>query len=248
MRPLSVAELLAVWERNLLRPPVERALHLLAAANPESSSGELSRLSVGRRDRRLLQLREWTFGRRLVSQADCPECGSSLELNFTVSDIAGNSEPEETPGAEQPLLVQAGGYRVELRMPDSSDLQAIAQPVVGRDGRRLLLERCISSAKRRGKRIGAARLPDRILRLVVERMAEADPIADVQLELDCPGCRHAWRATFDIASFFWAELDAWARRVLREIHVLASAYGWSESEILGLSAWRRQAYLELART
>jgi hypothetical protein len=31
---------------------------------------------------------------------------------------------------------------------------------------------------------------------------------------------------------------------LREIDVIARAYGWSEREILGLSARRRQSYLE----
>jgi hypothetical protein len=50
---------------------------------------------------------------------------------------------------------------------------------------------------------------------------------------------------FDAGSFFWSELGAWARRLLHEIHSLARAYGWSESEILTLSPARRQAYLEL---
>jgi hypothetical protein len=34
---------------------------------------------------------------------------------------------------------------------------------------------------------------------------------------------------------------------LRDVHELASAYGWRESEILALSPQRRQAYLELVR-
>jgi hypothetical protein len=32
---------------------------------------------------------------------------------------------------------------------------------------------------------------------------------------------------------------------LREVHVLASANGWSEAEILALSPQRRQRYLEI---
>ena len=50
---------------------------------------------------------------------------------------------------------------------------------------------------------------------------------------------------FDILSFFWGEIQICARRLLREVHALASAYGWTESEILSLSTTRRHAYLEM---
>jgi hypothetical protein len=33
-------------------------------------------------------------------------------------------------------------------------------------------------------------------------------------------------------------------QVLDEVHELASAYGWSEEEILGLSSRRRRQYVE----
>ena len=39
-----------------------------------------------------------------------------------------------------------------------------------------------------------------------------------------------------------------ALRTLREIDVLATAYGWTETEILRLSPWRRQAYLEIIQS
>jgi hypothetical protein len=80
---------------------------------------------------------------------------------------------------------------------------------------------------------------------VAERMAQADPQAEVQLALTCPACQHEWLATFDILSFFWIEINAWALRLLQEVHRLASAYGWRETDILGLSSWRRQFYLEM---
>ena len=46
---------------------------------------------------------------------------------------------------------------------------------------------------------------------------------------------------------FWAEIDAWARRILREVNILARAYGWRESDILALGAVRRQIYLTMAQ-
>ena len=77
------------------------------------------------------------------------------------------------------------------------------------------------------------------------QMAEVDPQANLQLDLSCPACGHRWQVLFDIGSFFWSELNAWAQRLLAEVHVLASAYGWREADILNLSPSRRQFYLGL---
>ena len=76
-------------------------------------------------------------------------------------------------------------------------------------------------------------------------MAQADPQADVQLALSCPACSHQWQSVFDIVSFFWSEMNAWAYRILREVHILASAYGWREADILAMSPYRRQLYLKM---
>jgi hypothetical protein len=76
-------------------------------------------------------------------------------------------------------------------------------------------------------------------------MSDADPQADVELALACPSCGHQWPAAFDIASFLWKELHAWALRTLREVHTLARSYGWREDDVLALSGTRRQLYLEL---
>jgi hypothetical protein len=51
--------------------------------------------------------------------------------------------------------------------------------------------------------------------------------------------------SLDPVTFFWSELQATARRILLQVHTLASAYGWSEREILGLSDTRRSLYLQM---
>src|SRR3712207_8173915 len=53
-----------------------------------------SRESVGRRDARLLTLREWTFGPRLVSLASCPLCAERLETAFDAAEIRVASHEE----------------------------------------------------------------------------------------------------------------------------------------------------------
>jgi len=72
-----------------------------------------------------------------------------------------------------------------------------------------------------------------------------DPAADISLALNCPDCAHAWEMGFDIGVYFWREIQAAARRIVLEVDALARAYGWSETEILGMSASRRNLYLEM---
>jgi hypothetical protein len=85
------------------------------------------------------------------------------------------------------------------------------------------------------------------VREVVERIAALDPQADTRIDLSCPDCHHGWSEVFDVVSFFWTEIDAWARRLLRDVNVLARAYGWREHDILAMSTMRRQLYLAMAQ-
>lgn len=237
MRPLSAQELLDAWERGLAEPPVRRALILLAAACPGEDPEDLARESVGRRDARLLTLREWTFGPRLVSLASCPICAERLETAFDVPDIRVASREDDPP---ETLSLTFDGSELTFRLPNSLDLAVLSAAGSVEGARRRLLERCLL--------VGAVNdLPEEALEAVARRMGEADPQGDVELSLTCPACGHSWLASFDIASFFWTEIDAWARGLLHEIHLLASAYGWREADILALSPWRRRSYLELIR-
>jgi hypothetical protein len=76
-------------------------------------------------------------------------------------------------------------------------------------------------------------------------LAEADPLAEIVIQPNCPSCHHQWRVFLDPVAFVWSELESRAMRLIREIHRLARAYGWSEPEVLALSERRRQIYLRL---
>jgi hypothetical protein len=241
MYALSASELLEAWERGLGQQPIERALTLLAAACPDTPADALARLSIGQRDAHLLSIREWLFGPTLVSLVNCPNCGDRLELNFNVADIRVPLEGQ--PPANMSLSV--AGYEVQFRHPNSLDLSAVTRGQDVLNGRRLLLERCLLRAELDDEAKTVDELPAEVIESLVEQMAQADPQADVQLALACPQCSHQWRAAFDILSFFWSELNVWATRILREVHTLASAYGWREADILAMSPWRRQMYLEM---
>ncbi|HEX8556918.1 MAG TPA: hypothetical protein VF668_02390 [Pyrinomonadaceae bacterium] len=244
MRAPSTRELLDVWERGLASPPERWALLLLAAACPESPPEELARLSVGERDARLLTLREWAFGGGFTSVASCPACAERLELSFEAGDVRA-APPRGAAAAAGPHELSAAGHEVEFRLPDSRDLAALAGLDDAADARRVLFERCLAAARRGGEEVAAAALPAEVLDAVSEEMERLDPQGNVRLSVECPRCGHGWQALFDICSYLRGELDAWARRLLREIHLLASAYGWRESDTLALSEWRRRLYVQM---
>jgi hypothetical protein len=240
MRALSASELLDVWERGLTQRPIERALALLGAACPELSPDELAGFTIGKRDASLLTLRAWTFGPQISGMTACTRCGERLEIAL---DAGAFHSPAATYTKDVTLMVD--GYELRFRSPNSADLAACA----GLEAAQVpaeLLRRCLIEATMENAPVTADQLPEACAQAISARMAEADPHADIRVDIACPACNHSWPQAFDIVSFFWSEIDAWARRALREVHILASTYGWSESEILELGQRRRQMYLEMA--
>lgn len=237
--------LLDIWERGQTQPPVQRALALLIAATTESSPEQLASLSIGQRDACLLRLREQLFGPRLSGVVACAQCGERLELTFAVGDVEVDAAATAVPAAPAGYSLTVADYTVGFRLPNSLDLLALATADNSPDLPYALLERCIVSVSQDGQPRTIAETPAGVLDAVVQRMAQIDAQADVQLALTCPACDHRWLATFDILSYLWGEIEAWARRTLQEVHLLASVYGWHEQDILALTPWRRQSYLNL---
>jgi len=242
MVPLSTAELLAVWERGLEKGPLERALALLEAACPDSPPAVLASLSVGRRDAALLTLREWAFGHEMTGSAICANCGQSVEMTLDTSYLRLHSTDSAAPPE---VSLATAGCEIRLRPPNSSDLMACAA-VDATEIPKQLFASCLLAASMQGEPVSAEELPAEVVQAGIEQMAQADRQANLEIDISCSGCGHRWIEVFDIVSFFWTEIDAWARRMLREVHVLASAYGWSEKEILLLNPRRRHSYLEMA--
>lgn len=239
MSVLTAALLLDVWERGQLQSPAQRAVLMLAAAQPDQADA-LSALSIGRRDAALLALRENTLGPRAVSLADCPQCGLRVQIDLNLSDLRVHA-----PEAAATWSLSLGEIEMSYRLPDTFDLLAIAQLDDVEAARLALLERCVTQVMVAGQPRPIGDLAPAVIDAVEADMAQRDPQAQVQLNLTCPQCAHAWQAEFDIATFFWAEINAHATRLLAQVHTLASAYGWREADILAMSAFRRQTYLDL---
>ena len=241
MHGLTTSTLLGAWERALSQSPAQRALTLLMLTEPGQSREQLATLTIGQRDTHLLNLRESAFGPQMTGVVACPACTRQLELNFTVSSVR-VVPPTDPVGL---CSLTQGGFGVKFRIPNGDDLTTLTPDLDRAANQRRLLERCLLSLHCHGDAVPFNELPAELETAVSDRMAEADPQADVQLSLACPDCGHRWQAPLDILSYVWAEIHAWANRLLGDIHTLASTYGWREGDILAMSPWRRQAYLEM---
>ena len=223
------------WDRGSRFHPVERALSLLAAGCPEASLDELARLPLDERDHRLLELRVLTFGRRLEAVAACPECRQWLEFELPTAALL-DAPTSFTHGAAVELELE--GAAVHVRAPTSEDLLAAASARDEHEAAARLLERCVEAAE-------PTMLSHDQRRCALDRLVEHLPHLEHTFELACVACGHSWCEGFDAGEYLWAEIRASARRLLLEVHLLAGAYGWSEADVLSMSASRRHAYLSM---
>lgn len=240
MRELTVAEIIRLWETAHRQHPVDRALAMLQVVLPERSRDELAALTLGQRDALLLALRRATFGDRLPGTSDCPDCGQTVEFELSCSAL----QIEAAAPAE--ACLQQDGYRITVRPLDSFDLAAAAAADTVAEARATLLGRCASDPRFRDRPIALASLPEAIQERIAECALAADTRAERLLDLGCPNCHLSWQSALDIGQVLWLEISARALRLLLEVHTLASAYGWGETAILGLTPERRAAYLQMA--
>jgi ribosomal protein S27E len=256
MKRLSDSTLLDTWEAATTASPAVRPLMLLVAAEPDASIDMLEQLSIPERDARLLALRESLFGQNFQSIVTCEQCGERVEIAFETSDV-------QAVPPKSPLPFRVDGYEGTLRLPVSADWVALADEMdvasvsskpanaSFENLRHALARRCVltvgpeSSTARGGVSTATIDLPDAALDAVANVIAQADADTHTELNVTCPNCGHDWATLFDIASFLWHELDAHCRRLIDDVHCIARAYGWTESEILGLTPLRRARYLEL---
>jgi hypothetical protein len=232
MDPSTVAVWLDAWERGMSVPPVRRPVVVLEAWH--GAEAQPGAWPLGQREAALLRLRTALFGGAMESLAQCPQCGGCVEFTLHADELlrAAPAVPAER------VTVEAPGASATFRLPHTGDLEAVAA-VPASHRPQFLLQRCLTAGELPG-----AEVPDEFLTAAAESMAEADPLGDVSVRLDCPDCRHGWAAPFDAGEFLWMELQAWAARIMSEVQVLAAAYGWTEPEVLALPTHRRRFYLE----
>ena len=232
----SVSEqILLAWEHAAGRPAAVRAAAVLEIIPKSERPDADAPLFV--RDAALLTLRISLLGPRADTVVRCPGCETEFDMPLDLSALA-----SVTPIAAA-VAVEAGEFAATVHPPAAQDLLALPSGLPPDAFATALFRRCVEKATYHGCAVEPSALPAEI------RAAAAAALSERGMEgpsagLTCGECGHRWVAPVDVVGVLLRDIDAWARRHLDEVHRIASAYHWSEHDILALSAARRQFYLE----
>jgi hypothetical protein len=185
------------------------------------------------RDQNLFRLRQITFGDALRGVLPCEACSTRMEFEISVDSILHGGEFRDE------AMWSSGALTFVLRAVTTRDLaEAVAAP----DPRRRLLELCtiVDGGE-------SAAVIDEHEEAVVAEFNRLNAVAETRFTVPCPTCGEVAHADLDIGKFLWMEVRHAALTLLREVHELASAYGWAERDILTMNFARRSMYLEMVR-
>lgn len=240
MHPLAGEPLLQAWELGMNQGYLDRALTMLHGACPEAGSEELMALSIPQLNVQLLRLRQISFGSTLAGFVPCSHCAARLEFSIPIAPLLEQVEPMATL---EPAKLTDGTTEYSLRPVSSRDL-ALAQREAGPEqARRLLIGRCVTALSTDPS--AEPQLTEQLNEMVLQRLNQLNAAAEITLQVPCPVCNRSEAIDLDIARFLWMEVRHEAIRLLREVHEMASAYGWDEKAILDMNPQRRNAYLEM---
>lgn len=205
---------------------------MLAQLGQQLTKEELLNLTIGERDQLLIRAYQTLFGKEIEVFSSCSACTCELELQVDLNELT--ALDSKVGGSSE---IELHGKRLSVEPIRVGDLTRIR-----RIGHEHWIDDKLSQAEIATKLISQADRNE-----YAARLSELDPQADICLEFECVECHFSWIDPFDIASQFWLRFDATCTRLLAAVHSLACAYGWTETEVLAMSPWRREVYLNMVR-
>jgi hypothetical protein len=197
--------------------------------------GNAATLAAADRDCLLAAIYRHTYGSHIAGTVTCRACGKSFDLDFDLLELQAALQPTETPAPVQDnghiafALVDGRRFRLPTGEDEISVWHLSADAALAE-----LLRRCVLE--------GDPSIDQSSIQATMKAVA---PLMDADLDGHCPECGENQAIHFDIQRFLLSALQAEQPRLNREIHRLASAYGWRLSEILALTRSQRQAHVKL---
>lgn len=229
----GAANLVRLWPLARGRGAPGRIRGLLVALHGAAVHND----PLGVHHQRTLALHRAVVGRPIDAVVGCG-CGTDNEFTVPVAQIC--ALPAPPPGATVRLALAGAGPEgvARFRLPTVADLDAVAGSPAGEGMRDLATRACLDASP--------PYLTDADLARLTLAWEALDPAASVQVDLICAGCGTQVAADVAVAEFVAGDLDRTVEGLLRDVDVIARAYGWSEEAILALPAERRRRYVELA--
>lgn len=190
-------------------------------------------------DRQFLMLRlgEMLNGNDVWLRADCTSCHKPFDLHVQRSMLPVKEAADGFPRCS----VEGRDGRIELRVPAGRDQKAVAGLSDEKAMQRLLASSVVSI---NGSPPGAAMLSEldaADMCAIEQALDDVSPSVCDALQTECPECGSPQAVRFSHYDIRFGHQQG----LYREVHQIASAYHWTEEEILALPSSRRRMYLEL---
>jgi len=212
---------------------------LVAAPGTSVRPGGTWTLSVSDRDRLLAAVYRHLYGDRVEGTVRCTDCGAAFDLTFTLAELARGLESgrrtARTVGPDsEGTYVLPDGRR--FRLPTAEDQIAVSG-MAPEQGAEVLASRCLLAGDPAGDR-----------EALEAAMSEVGPVLDLDLGATCAECGAPQEVRFEIRAHLLGTLAAERPCLAREVHSIATAYGWGLNEVLDLPRDQRRGYVRLIET
>jgi hypothetical protein len=210
---------------------------LLAQCSEPSDAADWWAEPVGVRIGALLRLAAISEGRdAFAARLRCPrrQCAAAFEITLPVDAL---DAPGETPD------------RVPVRLPDGDTV--VVRPPTGDDQRRWIArgfasrEEAVAEAASTLVIEGPVTGGAAVVAAIGTALAEHDPLVSFAVTCRCPECGETSDLPVDLEALALERLSALRHALMGDVHALAAAYGWTESEVLAIPPDRRARYRAL---
>lgn len=198
-------------------------------------------MTVGERIEALLEITALTTGGVFILVLDCSnkDCGQAIEIELTKDEL---SELQRGAKDNTTINIKLGKRQVTFRKPTGRDQLDWLRIPYGHEED--VIRDMIASLivpKNDTKRL--KELSGEEIALVEHAIQRADPLIGFEVASECPYCKQYLSCELDLQTLALKRLRSVQQRQLRDIHLLAKHYHWTEQEITALPAWRRSEYL-----
>jgi hypothetical protein len=220
---------------------ITRLLVLCCAERKDFVSNEFFwDLSVGKRLECLLWIANLGKADGFLFQFKCANeaCRQELAFDLLLSEI---TEMQQKADETQLVSVNIADENFYFRKPSGRDQIAWQEKYWDETETAQMM---ISSLQVKDEK-PIERLDDEAIVCIGEAMDEVDPLINFTCKVTCPDCGLVNDYEVDLTTFALNELQKAQRDLLKNVHLLASHYKWSEQQFFSVPHWRRQVYLSL---
>lgn len=220
---------------------VTRILHngLTLPDYKKLSEREIWAWSLAKRLKYLLDIVQESLCSSLQFTHHCcaEECAEQLEFDLPLNEFSHLVVKEI-------ITLNIEGQELQLRLPTGQDQQLWLRcpklPVTE------LIQSLVLSVD---KKIPGQNweLPESWVTQISAALEITDPLMTLRLDLLCPLCAFNDKVDLDLETQLVERLKLAQKTLLLDIHTIASAYHWSEEQIVTLSPQRRQFYIKQIR-